>query len=263
MYQHFLMTGLYSVGLMIGYLLVPFIVRKIQYTEEEGIDLDQHYDKIFLACKFADEVEEAPQSTLTEEELKELKHKILHYEIPYLNQEVILYYDHEKEAFEYYASSSIIYKYLNVAARRYVLDFGCKQIFKEMAPSLKTEEKTVQFGPFVPKVGKTFLQKEMNRFIYQGNLKGFDVTNKHNNSRNYSYSENMKVFGEILAKPKPPEPKKIDFSEYMKMLEKVAREPELEPAPFVPTPIPETKSTILDFLKHFSSTPKSQSIKTD
>jgi hypothetical protein len=134
-----------------------------------------------------------------------------------------------------------------------------------MAPSLKSEEKTVQFGPFVPKVGKTFLKKEMNHFIYLGNLNEYNIKTNSNEQS---------------------EPKKINFTEYMKLLEKIASEPAREsifeppqvPVPlesqplepqrlephFISTPVPETKtSRILDYLKQFSSTPKNQSIKTD
>ena len=83
------------------------------------------------------------------------------------------------------------------------------------------------------------------------------------------------------------EHKKIDFSEYMKLLAAIAAEPVLEkeitPEP-TPDPTPDTSpvsepeeptlepeepaqesksSRVLDFLRQFSSIPKSQSIKID
>ena len=184
-------AGLYFIGLVLGYGLIPFFVIRKPIDEEEGIKLDEKYDQLFLSFKFMDEMEEAPDSTLNEEELRLLRDKVLHYEIPFLHHNVILFYDQEKEAFCYYANSTIIYKYLNVAARRYVLDYGCKQVYKEMLPSTRKEEKTVTFGQFVPKVGKTTLEKDMNRFIYLGNLHEY--------------------------KPKQEEPNKISFSDYMKL----------------------------------------------
>ena len=220
--------GLYSIGLFLGFMLVPFVIRKPLLTEKEGIDLDKTYDQLFLAYKFVDEVEEAPDSCLTEEELEQLRDKVLHYEIPYISQKVILFYDHKKSGFSYYANSGIIYKYLNVAARRYVLDYGCKQVFKEMVPSIKKEEKGMRLGPFVAKAGKTLLEKDINQYHYLGTFQDFEK--------------------------KPVDHKKIDFAEYMKMLEAISVKPE---------PIPEPKSRMLDFLLPFSSTPKSQSIKID
>lgn len=190
-----LFTGLYVSGIFIGFFLIPFMVKNAPYNEDEGVELDKKYDMLFLSCKFMEEVEEAPVSTLTEEELIGLKDRTLHYEIPYINQKVIMFYDHERKAFCYYATSSIIYKYINVVARRYVLDFECKQIFKEIQPPMKTEEKTVTFGQFIPKVGKTTMEKEMNLFVYLGSLHDYRT---------------------VLVQPN-----KITFSEYKKQLEAI------------------------------------------
>jgi hypothetical protein len=220
--------GLYSIGLFLGFMLVPFVMRKPLLNEKEGIELDKTYDQLFLAYKFVDDVDEAPDSCLTEEELEDLREKVLHYEIPYISQKIILFYDHKKGGFSYYANSGIIYKYLNVAARRYVLDYGCKQIFKEMTPSIKKEEKGMTLGPFVAKAGKTLLEKDINQYHYLGTFQDFEK--------------------------KTVDHKKIDFSEYMKMLEAISVRP---------IPEPEPKPRMLDFLRPFSSTPKSQSIKID
>jgi hypothetical protein len=239
--------GLYSIGIVLGFLLVPFVVRKQLTSEQEGIELDQDYDKLFLAYKFVDEVDEAPQSTLTEEELEGLRDKVLHYEIPYIDQKVILFYDHKKGGFAYYANHGIIYKYLNVAARKYVLDYGCKQVFKEMVPSIKKEEKAVTSSQFVVKAGKTLLEKDMNAYYYLGSFQDFDKIKN------------------------PVEHKKIDFMEYMKQMDMKKMEsepapetlPESAPEPLEMEPEPEKTSRVLDFLRQFSSTPKSQSIKID
>jgi len=183
------MFGLYAVGMFIGFISIPLFVRFKRMDEKEAIEFDEGYNQILLVFKFMEEVEEAPDSSLNEEELKGLKDKILRYDIPYLQHHVIMFYDVEKEAFCYYSNSTIIYKYLNVVARKYVLDYECKQIYKEMVACTKKEEKTITFGQFVPKVGKTTLEKDMNRFLYLGNLHEY--------------------------KPALPEPNKITFSEYM------------------------------------------------
>jgi hypothetical protein len=186
------MFGLYAVGMLIGFISIPLFVRFKRMDEKEAIDFDEAYNQILLGFKFMEQVEEAPDSSLNEEELKGLKDKMLHYEIPYLKHQVIMFYDAEREAFCYYSNSTIIYKYLNVVARKYVLDYACKQIYKEMLPCTKKEEKTVTFGQFVPKIGKTTLEKDMNRFLYLGNLHDY--------------------------KPALPEPNKITFSDYRKQI---------------------------------------------
>jgi hypothetical protein len=63
---------------------------------------------------------------------------------------------------------------------------------------------------------------------------------------------------------KPADHKKIDFAEYLKLLEAVSVMP-IQTEPELETPQePEPKiSRVLDFLRQFSSTPKSQSTKID
>jgi hypothetical protein len=162
-----------------------------------------------------------PPSELTVDELKGLRDKRLTYEIPFLKQTVLMYYDSEKNAFCYYANSNIIYKYLMVVARKYVLEFNCKQVFKEIVPSMKKEEKSVQFSAFVAKPGKVMLEKEMNQFHYQGLIP---------------------TETRILEKPKT-----INYSDYWKMCQ-VLSSPELNAGltESVEISTPETQSTKID-----------------
>jgi hypothetical protein len=166
--------SIYLFGLGIGFLLVPFVIRR-NHNESEGIELDDFYDKLFVCSKFLEEVIEAPVSKLTVEELSELKEKVLTYEIPYLNYKVIMYYDSEFDAFMYYSNSDIIYKYLDIACRKYVLEFNCKQIYK-FSEETKVVEKPamVQRGPFVTKTERILLEKDTNRIIYKGKLEDYD-----------------------------------------------------------------------------------------
>ncbi len=220
MYQWILMTSLYSMGIAIGFFLIPFFTRK-PFDEQAGIDLDLHFDQLFLCYKFVDEVEEMPSSELTSDELNSLRDKLLTYEIPFLKQTVLMYYDSEKNAFCYYANSNIIYKYLMVVARKYVLEFNCKQIFKEIVPSMKKEEKSVQFSAFVAKPGKVMLEKEMNQFHYAGLIP---------------------TKTRILEKPKT-----MNYSDYWKMCQ-VLSSPELNAGltESVEISTPEIQSTKID-----------------
>jgi hypothetical protein len=166
--------SVYLVGLGIGFLLVPFVIRK-RHNEAEGIELDEFYDKLFICTKFLEEVIEAPESNLTEEELSQLKEKVLKYEIPHLNYRVIMYYDSEFNAFMYYSNSDIIYKYLDIACRKYVLEFNCKQIYKFSDETKVVEKQTaVQRGPFVTKTERVLLEKDTNRIIYKGRLEEYE-----------------------------------------------------------------------------------------
>ena len=185
------MTMLYSFGLFLGFVSLSFLPR-IPYDEQEGIDLDKTYDRLYVEFSLVEELENAPDSSLSEEELAALRDKVLSYEIPHVHIPLILFYDHEKQSFGYYASSSIIHKYLNVAARKYVLEYGCKQLYKETTPSVKRVEIDVMYGPFVSKPSKQFMEKDINRFHYLGNF----------HERNPTIKE---------------DPKKVTFSEYLRI----------------------------------------------
>jgi hypothetical protein len=167
-------VSIYLFGLGIGFLLVPFVIRK-NHNEPEGIELDEFYDKLFVCSKFLEEVIEAPASNLTEEELSQLKEKVLTYQIPYVNYKVIMYYDSEFNAFMYYSNSDIVYKYLDIACRKYVLEFNCKQIYKFSEETKVVEKQAMaQRGPFVTKTERVLLEKDTNRIIYKGRLEDYD-----------------------------------------------------------------------------------------
>ena len=167
--------GIYFVGLSLGFLLVPFVIRRKDENDKDGIELDEFYDKLFISTKFLEEVIEAPSSNLTQEELVQLKEQVLTYEIPYLKFKVIMYYELESDAFCYYSNMDIIYKYLDIFCRKYVLDFNCKQLYKFSEETKVVEKKKVEHrGPFVSKVERLMLEKETNRFIYKGKLEDYD-----------------------------------------------------------------------------------------
>jgi len=167
-------VSIYLIGIGIGFLLVPFVIRK-NHNETEGIELDEFYNKLFISTKFLEEVIEASDSNLTQEELSQIKEKVLTYEIPYVNYKVIMYYDSEFNAFMYYSNADIIYKYLDVVCRKYVLEFNCKQIYKFSEETKAVETPTVvQRGPFVTKTERVLLEKDTNRIIYKGRLDDYE-----------------------------------------------------------------------------------------
>ena len=187
--QWVLMTGLYSVGTFLAFLLMPFLRSPID--EDYGIKLDQMYDRLFVEFTLGDELEAAPDSFMTEEELLALRDKVLEYEIPYVHLKLKMIYDHEKKSFGYYASSTIIHKYLNVAARKYVLEYGCKQIYKETLASVQRTETTTTSGPFVSKPSKQFMEKEINPFHYLGNV--YEIPKEIKVQKKVSFSDYLRL----------------------------------------------------------------------
>jgi hypothetical protein len=53
---------------------------------------------------------------------------------------VLMIYDIERESFKFYSDNTIPYRYLEVAARKYVKQFGCRPIFVDMEEELKLAE---------------------------------------------------------------------------------------------------------------------------
>jgi hypothetical protein len=53
---------------------------------------------------------------------------------------VLMIYDIERESFKFYSNSTIPYRYLEVVARKYVKQFGCRPIFVDMEEELKLAE---------------------------------------------------------------------------------------------------------------------------
>jgi len=166
---HGLMVYLVGVGLSL--LLFPICISQKLLPEEEAKRIDEYYNNLFVEHKFIQELEEAPMSTLSLDELAALKHEVLYYEIPSLHYKVHMFYDSEKNAFCYFAAHEIPYKYADVVCRHYVLEHKCKQVyvFPEEAVETETTEPKEQTGPFVAKKEiRHLLQKEINRFIYMG-----------------------------------------------------------------------------------------------
>jgi hypothetical protein len=159
----------YLAGFGLSILLFPLCIRQRLVSEEEAKRIDDYYNNLFVEHKFIQELEEAPMSTLTPDELSALKNEVLYYEIPSLHYKVHMFYDSEKNAFCYFAANELPYKYADVFCRHYVLEHKCKQVYVFPEEATETEAKeTEQVGPFVVKKERTFLQKELNHFIYMG-----------------------------------------------------------------------------------------------
>jgi len=161
----------YLAGFGLSILLFPLCIRQNLMPEDESKRIDDYYNSLFLEYKFIQELEEAPMSTLTVEELSALRNEVLYYEIPNLHYKVHMFYDAEKHAFCYFSANELPYKYADIVCRHYVLEHKCKQVylFPEESTETEKESETTTTGPFVAKKEKrNLLQKELNKFIYMG-----------------------------------------------------------------------------------------------
>jgi hypothetical protein len=102
------------------------ITFKQEYESEEG---QQNNVK---------KAEEMSRNFIIQQRLDKLKNCFIMEYTPLGN--VLMIYDIERESFKFYSDSTIPYRYLEVVARKYVKQFGCRPIFVDMEEELKFAE---------------------------------------------------------------------------------------------------------------------------
>jgi hypothetical protein len=86
-----------------------------------------------------------------------------------------MYYDND--AFYYYTKGDVIYKYLNVACRKYVIEYNCKHLYMDNDTSKLIETvDTEQNNIFIKKIEKPLLYKKCNKFILRGSIEDYEKT---------------------------------------------------------------------------------------
>lgn len=99
------------------------------------------------------------------------KKNIITLDIPFLNNTIIMFYDSDKEAFCYYTKGDVIYKYLNVACRKYVIEYKCKHLYLSGESRIVKSMDTIKENSmFIKKVERQLLHKDTNKFILCGSL---------------------------------------------------------------------------------------------
>ena len=179
MYHYLLNVQLYIVSFLFSFYLSSLIVKNnyINYDTTEDDKLEKNMieqSKIFLfEYNYLDELEEL--------ELKDTivdKKNVTILEIPFLNNKIVMYYDTEKEAFCYYTKGDVIYKYLNVACRKYVIEHDCKHLYKVSENTKKIDKLSIEpiNNIFIKKTEKlnNELIKNINKFILVGSLDDYE-----------------------------------------------------------------------------------------
>ena len=159
-------------GYYVSYCFFIHIEKNVYLGESE--EKNEETEETISLNSFVKELENEPMSTLTDEQLNELQNEVVTINLsPLIDQTVHMYYDHKTDKCVYYANSELIYKYLDVVARHYVLTHKCKQIYVNLDKSITSEIKQMIIeGPFHTKkvVSKTnLLEKKHLHFLYKGN----------------------------------------------------------------------------------------------
>ena len=206
--------------LTIGTFIASFIVSQTLYnennlivdndkSESESEDEDPEFESLYS-------LEDKEIRELDDAEKEALKNKHCTVETP-VGVVLMTYVD---PYFMYYAKSGSIipYRFLDVVARKFVLDYDCLAMYNKLEEEKKEEEKKEEEkkeekkeeekkenSVFVVKKKKVtqkkrLVTKTMNKFKYGGQIEEFEQEKKRE---------------ELEPKEKP---KKITFSDYKKMM---------------------------------------------
>jgi hypothetical protein len=89
-----------------------------------------------------DILKEKARQYIIDEQLKKFKNNFIIENTPLGN--VILFYNHEKLAFEYYSDLTIPYRYLETVSRKYVLTYKYRPLYIDMEKELKEYERKLE-----------------------------------------------------------------------------------------------------------------------
>lgn len=174
---------LYSFSIAFSFLFAGLFIRPLSLkeleedAEEERLALKQ-FDEQNFEYKYLNEYEQLEEKAIDFDLLKE---KEIHFEIPFLKTNIIMFYD---DGFKYYSNTDVIYKYLNVVCRKFVIDHDVKQLYVDG----KIEEvitDSVKSELFVTKAETTILERKCNQFIRVGSI------------HDYNDKKNIKLIKEI------------------------------------------------------------------
>jgi len=160
--------------LFTGFLIRPLSLRELNDDQTEEDKANKRMEEEMFEYKYMDEYEKLEDREISEEELVALKNKETTLEIPFLKVTIIMFYD---ELFKYYSNTDVIYKYLNVACRKFVIEHNVKKLYIDG----NVEEVTtnpVKSELFVTKAETTTLERKFNNFIRVGSI--YDYKDKHN-----------------------------------------------------------------------------------
>ena len=160
--------------LFTGFMIRPLSLRELQDDEEEDKMAKKRIEEENFEYKYLDEYENLEERELSDAEVLELKNKETTLEIPFLKATIIMFYD---ESFKYYSNTDVIYKYLNVACRKFVIEHNVKKLYLDGNVEEVTKD-SVKSELFVTKAETKTLERKINNFIRVGSI--YDYKDKNN-----------------------------------------------------------------------------------
>jgi hypothetical protein len=185
MYHYVLSFQLYILSFLFSFYLSSLLITN-KYANQDTTEPDkleqemiEHCNNYMFQFKYLEELETLDicyNNVVNKENTTTL-------EIPFLNNKVVMFYDTERSTVCYYTKGEVIYKYLNVACRKYVIENNCRHLYLDMESKEVNVEHVAPIKPinnlfvnslFVKKPQKTLLVKNVNKFISVGSLEEYE-----------------------------------------------------------------------------------------
>lgn len=99
-------------------------------------------EKKLSSQELEDEVKEEAHQQVLDEYLENLKNSFIIEKTPLGN--VLMYYNHKKQSFEYYSDNTIPYRYLETVSRKYVKTYDCAYLYVDMDVEIKEAERKIK-----------------------------------------------------------------------------------------------------------------------
>jgi hypothetical protein len=179
-YLHYIaLYTLYSMSIFMsfvftGFLIKPLTLRQLEEDEEEDKKAMKRLEEENFEYKYLDEYEQLEEIEITIDKLTELKDKEITLEIPFLKATIIMFY--EDDTFKYYCNTDVMYKYLNVACRKYVIEYNVKKLYID-GQHEETTTNSVHSELFVTKAETTLIERKINHFIRIGSIHDYNDKN--------------------------------------------------------------------------------------
>jgi hypothetical protein len=138
---YFFLNNIFVLLLGIQFLILLFnsdmhsIYCNNDYDEQEEEEKEIIKPVIKYEDKYKDKFEKLEYKTTNEDRLENLKNSFIMEMTPHGN--VIMFWNHKNGVFSYYSDGTMPYRFLEVVARKYVINYNCKDIYYVMEEQMK------------------------------------------------------------------------------------------------------------------------------
>jgi hypothetical protein len=186
---------LYGITISFSFLFSNMFIKhitleEIQKEDEEELKMIEYQDQLNFEYKYMEEIEQMQLNlNLDTTELKETK-----MDFPFLNTTVIMFW--ENDTFFYYSTTDLIYKYLNVVCRKFIIENNAKQLYLDGSYN-EINSPSVSSSLFITKQETNSLEKKINKFIRMGSIIDYENVLKHKNKNRNRNSDSDSNINEI------------------------------------------------------------------